>query len=54
MMAKTPSAGHEPQVDFNIATPGYFSTVRIDKGEAGRLEELPKSVMEVVHRVCCR
>lgn len=25
----TPLAGHEPQVDFNIATPGYFKTARI-------------------------
>jgi putative ABC transport system permease protein len=24
-----PAAGHEPQVDFNIATPGYFGTARI-------------------------
>jgi putative ABC transport system permease protein len=26
---ETPPSGHEPQVDFNIATPGYFSTARI-------------------------
>jgi putative ABC transport system permease protein len=26
---ETPPAGHEPQVDFNIAAPGYFSTVRV-------------------------
>jgi len=26
---ETPQSGREPQVDFNIATPGYFSTARI-------------------------
>ena len=26
---ETPPAGHEPQVDFNVATAGYFGTARI-------------------------